>query len=188
MLAKLGLQVWEPDLEEALDLLYNGACRIVALMTLCQIACSGAYQYMRSNLIYCSDLGFLSTAYDYYNHYLLAKKFKKEVKEKGWSMQDVERKVVQQARQQLRDCRYTFLASHSYAKRYQIIASDFNSRRNEGYNLKAGNYVVKALGYQSDSATAFFQRLDCKIKEVEGMMVHRSQQQTRRRPKIPILS
>ncbi|MBW0540372.1 hypothetical protein O181_080087 [Austropuccinia psidii MF-1] len=106
--------------------------------------------------------------------------FGKSIKENNTDQGDVSK--------QLPDRRYTFLVSHNYAKRYQIIASDFNAHRNDEYNSKAGIYVFKTLAYQSDSATAFFQRLDCKIKEVEGMMGHRSQQQIRRRPKIPIIS
>ncbi|MBW0584750.1 hypothetical protein O181_124465 [Austropuccinia psidii MF-1] len=104
ILAKLVIRVWAPDLEEAPDLLYNGACRIVALMMFLQIACSGAYQYMCANLIYCSDLGLLSTAYYHYIHYVLAKKLKKEAGEKGWAMQDVEINVVQ-----WEDNEYTFI-------------------------------------------------------------------------------
>ncbi|MBW0521495.1 hypothetical protein O181_061210 [Austropuccinia psidii MF-1] len=153
MLAKLGIRVWGPDLEEAPDFLYNGACCIVALMTFCQIACSGAYQYMNANLIYCSDLGLLSTEYDHYVHYVLAKKFKKEAREKGWVMQDVERKVVQPARKRLHYRRYTFLVSHNHAKRYKIITSDANAHSDYEYNSKAGIYVVKTLAYQSDSPT-----------------------------------
>ncbi|MBW0489005.1 hypothetical protein O181_028720 [Austropuccinia psidii MF-1] len=49
-------------------------------------------------------------------------------------------------------------------------------------------YVIKTLAYQSKNATAFFCRLDCKIKEVEKMMGCQSNQQIRRRPKIPIIS
>ncbi|MBW0567957.1 hypothetical protein O181_107672 [Austropuccinia psidii MF-1] len=95
MLAKLGIRIWAPDS------LYNEACRIVALMTFRQIACSGTYQYMRANLTYCSDIGLLRNAYDHYVHYVLAEKYKKENKEQGWTMREVERKVIQRARQRV---------------------------------------------------------------------------------------
>ncbi|MBW0527560.1 hypothetical protein O181_067275 [Austropuccinia psidii MF-1] len=41
---KLGICIWAPDLQEAPDSLYNETCRIAALMTFQQIACSGSYQ------------------------------------------------------------------------------------------------------------------------------------------------
>ncbi|MBW0514432.1 hypothetical protein O181_054147 [Austropuccinia psidii MF-1] len=156
MLAKLGIHIWAPNLEEAPDSLYNEACQAVALTKFRQIACSGSYQYMRANLTYCGDLGLLCTAYDHYVHYLLAKRYKKESRDQGWNEHEVEKKVVQWAR--LR------------------------------YNAKAGVYVIKTLAYQSDNATAFFRQLDCKIKDVEAMMGHRSNKQICRRPKIPIIS
>ncbi|MBW0575203.1 hypothetical protein O181_114918 [Austropuccinia psidii MF-1] len=181
MLAKLGIRIWAPDFQEAPDSLYNEACRIVALMTFRQIACSGAYQYMRANLTYCSDLGLLRTAYDHYVHYVLSEKYKKEVREKGWNARDVERKVVQRARQRLRDRRYKFLVSHNYAKRYQAIAADVNAHSDDEYNSKLGIYIIKTLPYRSNSATAFFRRVD-------AMMGHKANQRVCRRPKEPIFS
>ncbi|MBW0522110.1 hypothetical protein O181_061825 [Austropuccinia psidii MF-1] len=171
MLAKLGIRIWAPDLEEAPGSLYNEACRIVALMTFRQIACSGAYQYMRANLTYCSDLGLLSSAYDHYVHYVLAEKYRKENREKGWNERDVVRKAVQRARQRLRDHRYKFLVMHKYPKRYQVIASDVNAHSDDEYNAQLGVYVIKTLAYRSERATTFFQRLDRKIKEVDAMLV-----------------
>ncbi|MBW0547017.1 hypothetical protein O181_086732 [Austropuccinia psidii MF-1] len=188
MLAKLGIHIWAPDLEEAPDSIYNEACCIVALMTFRQIACSGAYQYMRANLTYCSDLGLLRSAYDHYVHYVLSEKFRKETRERGWNVRDVERKVVQRARQRLRDCRYRFLVTHKYPKRYQIIASDVNAHSDDEYNAKAGIYIIKTLSYRSNSATSFFRRLDIKMNDVDAMMGRRSNQRIRRRPKKPIIS
>ncbi|MBW0553235.1 hypothetical protein O181_092950 [Austropuccinia psidii MF-1] len=91
------------NLEEAPDSIYNEACSIVALMTFQQITCSGAYKYMRANLTYCSDLGLLCSAYDHYVHYVLSEKFRKETREGGWNVRDVERKVVQRERQRMND-------------------------------------------------------------------------------------
>ncbi|MBW0556477.1 hypothetical protein O181_096192 [Austropuccinia psidii MF-1] len=170
MLGKLGVRIWAPDLQKAPNSLYHEACHIVALITFQQIACSGAYQYMHAKLTYCSDLGLLRTAYDHYVHYVLSEKHKKEVREKGWNARDVERKVVQRARQQLQDQRYKFLFSHNYAKRYQVIASDVNAHSDDEYNSKLGIYIIKTLPYQSNSETAFFRRLDSKINEFDAMM------------------
>ncbi|MBW0538120.1 hypothetical protein O181_077835 [Austropuccinia psidii MF-1] len=165
MLAKLGIHIWAPDLEEAPNYLYNKACCIVSLMKFQQISCSGAYQYMRTNLTYCNYLGLLCTEYDHYVHYVLAEKYKKENREKGLNAQDVERKVVQRARQRLHDHRYKFLVAHKYTKRYQVIASNVNAHSDDEYNTKTGLYIIKALPYRSENATAFFQRLDSKMAE-----------------------
>ncbi|MBW0535867.1 hypothetical protein O181_075582 [Austropuccinia psidii MF-1] len=169
MLAKLGIHIWAPNLEVAPYSLYNEACLV-------------------ANLNYCGDLGFLRTAYYHYMHYVSAERYKKESQDQGWNELEVERKVVQQARQILRDWRYKFLVAHNHAKRYQIIASDVNLHSDDEYNAKAGVYIIKTLAYQSENATAFFCRLDCKIKDVEAMMGRRSNQQIRRRPNIPIIS
>ncbi|MBW0482699.1 hypothetical protein O181_022414, partial [Austropuccinia psidii MF-1] len=99
MLAKLEICIWETYLEKAPDSLYNEACQVVALMMFSQIACSGAYQYMRANLTYFGDLGLLCTAYDHFVHYILAKRYKKESQDQGWNEREVERKVVQRERQ-----------------------------------------------------------------------------------------
>ncbi|MBW0571458.1 hypothetical protein O181_111173 [Austropuccinia psidii MF-1] len=131
---------------------------------------------MRANLTYCGDLGLLCTAYDHYVHYVLAERYRKESQDQRWNEHEVERKVVQRARQRLRDWCYKFLVAHNYAKRYQIIASDVNAHSDNEYNAKAGVYVIKTLAYKSENATAFFRRLDCKIKDVEAMMGRRSNQ------------
>ncbi|MBW0543604.1 hypothetical protein O181_083319 [Austropuccinia psidii MF-1] len=143
---------------------------------------------MRANFTYCNDLGLLRNAYGHYMHYVLAEKYKREGREKGWNEQDVERKVVQHARQRLRDSRYKFLIAHNYPKGYHVISSDVNAHSDEEYNAKAGLYVIKTLAYRSDSATAFFQRLDSKIKDVDWMMGRQSYQRICRRPKKPIFS
>ncbi|MBW0522464.1 hypothetical protein O181_062179 [Austropuccinia psidii MF-1] len=143
---------------------------------------------MCANLTYCGDLGLLCTAYDHYLNYVLAEKYKNESKEKGWNEREVERKVVHWARQRLCDWHYKFLVANNYAKRYQVIASDGNACSDDEYNSKAGMYVIKTLAYQSKNATAFFCRLDCKIKEVEKIMGCQSNQQIRWSPKIPIIS
>ncbi|MBW0525314.1 hypothetical protein O181_065029 [Austropuccinia psidii MF-1] len=99
----------------------------------------------------------------------------KESQDQGWNERE------------LCDWRYKFLVAHNYAKRYQIIASDVNAHSDYEYNAKARVYVIKPLAYQSENATAFFRRLDCKIKDVEAMMGRRFNQRIRRRPKIPII-
>ncbi|MBW0478136.1 hypothetical protein O181_017851 [Austropuccinia psidii MF-1] len=188
MLAKLGIGIWEADLEEAPNSMYNEVCRVVALMKFCQIACSGAYQYMWANLTYCGYLGLLRTAYYHYVHYVLPKRYKKESLDQGCNEREVEKKVVQRARLRLDDWHYKFLVAHNYVKRYQIIASDVNEHSDDGYNAMAGVYVIKTLAHQSENATAFFHQLDCKIKDVEAMMGRGSNQQICWRTTIPIIS
>ncbi|MBW0586473.1 hypothetical protein O181_126188 [Austropuccinia psidii MF-1] len=77
-------------------------------MSFQQIASSGAYQYMRANLSFSNDISLLCSVYDHYVHYLMAEKYKKEIREEGKNNRDEEKKVVQRARQRLRDRRYRF--------------------------------------------------------------------------------
>ncbi|MBW0492173.1 hypothetical protein O181_031888 [Austropuccinia psidii MF-1] len=49
-------------------------------------------------------------------------------------------------------------------------------------------YIIKTLPYQSNSATAFFQRLDSKINQVDAMMGPKYNQQVCQRPKKTIFS
>ncbi|EGF97783.1 uncharacterized protein MELLADRAFT_118649 [Melampsora larici-populina 98AG31] len=46
LLAKVGIRVWGPDLNDAPDSLYNSACRITALSSFRQLLATGAYDYM----------------------------------------------------------------------------------------------------------------------------------------------
>ncbi|MBW0585027.1 hypothetical protein O181_124742 [Austropuccinia psidii MF-1] len=92
---------------------------------------------MQASLTYCGDPALLGNAYDHYVHYVLAEKFKKENKEKGWNERDVERRVIQRERQRLQDHRYKFLVTHNYAKHYQIIASYVNAHSYDEYNSKS---------------------------------------------------
>ncbi|MBW0552551.1 hypothetical protein O181_092266 [Austropuccinia psidii MF-1] len=135
-----------------------------------------------------NDAWRIVAAYDHYVHYVLSKKFRKETRERGWNVRDVERKVGQRERQRLHDRSYKFLVTHKYPKRYQIIASDINTHRNNEYNAKAGIYIINTLSYQSDSATSFFRRLCIRMNDVDSMMGWRSNQQVCRRPKKPIIS
>ncbi|MBW0561185.1 hypothetical protein O181_100900 [Austropuccinia psidii MF-1] len=52
MLAKLGICLWAPDLEEAPDYLYNQACCTAALVKFRKVSSSGAYKYIRASLAY----------------------------------------------------------------------------------------------------------------------------------------
>lgn len=46
ILAKTGIRVWCPDLQDAPDSLYNSACRITALKTFRELFSFGTYNYM----------------------------------------------------------------------------------------------------------------------------------------------
>ncbi|MBW0560728.1 hypothetical protein O181_100443 [Austropuccinia psidii MF-1] len=83
LLSRLGICVWAPNLEEAPGFLYNEACRTVALMTLFQLSCSGAYQYMHANISYLNEINLLHCAYVHFVHDLMTEKFKKENKQAG---------------------------------------------------------------------------------------------------------
>ncbi|MBW0470749.1 hypothetical protein O181_010464 [Austropuccinia psidii MF-1] len=91
LLSKFGICIWAPDLEAGPGSLYNEACQTVAIMNFCQVACSGAYQYMRANLSY-----LIHWAYNHYVHYHMTEKFKKEIKETGKNLADNQKGVTQQ--------------------------------------------------------------------------------------------
>ncbi|MBW0564066.1 hypothetical protein O181_103781 [Austropuccinia psidii MF-1] len=101
MLAKLGICLWAPDLEEAPDSLYNEACWTAALMKFRQVSSSGAYRYIRASLAYCNNLQLLKRAYDHFVHYLMAGVHKVENKEAGKTVRDKYKRVVQKWRQRV---------------------------------------------------------------------------------------
>ncbi|MBW0510577.1 hypothetical protein O181_050292 [Austropuccinia psidii MF-1] len=71
-LARLGILQWAPYLNEASDTLYNEACRISAIQTFCQIAISGAYEYMNINLMYLENIQLLTNVYNHFVHWYVA--------------------------------------------------------------------------------------------------------------------
>lgn len=97
-LAKLGLPIWGPGLDDAIDSLFNSACRIAALRIFCQLAIGGAFAYMNINRAYVEDFNLLEGAYNHYVHYRMAEKYRKEMKEEGKNAMDDTKKVIQRAR------------------------------------------------------------------------------------------
>ncbi|MBW0541149.1 hypothetical protein O181_080864 [Austropuccinia psidii MF-1] len=94
LLSKVGICIRAQALEHAPHSLYNMACRIIALITFWQVACSGAYQYMRANLKYL-NINLLNPAYDHFVHYCMTEKFKKEDKEASKNLMDSAKGVTQ---------------------------------------------------------------------------------------------
>ncbi|KNZ47250.1 hypothetical protein VP01_6572g2 [Puccinia sorghi] len=97
-LARLGIRVWAPDLEDSPHSLYNEACRQAALKSFRQVAASGAYAYMNINKKYTTDLQLLIPAYNHYVHFLQTNQFNREKHQLGKFRQDEERKVIKRAR------------------------------------------------------------------------------------------
>lgn len=102
ILAKVGIRVWGPDLCAAHDSLYNSACRITALASFRQLCGVGAYDSMNVPLQYVNSLTMLIPTYNHYVHYVLAAKFKTEMKEEGRVRLNNEKKGAQKARERVR--------------------------------------------------------------------------------------
>lgn len=77
-LAKFGLVVWCPDLNQTPYALYNSACRIIALDTFRQALVSHAYAHLAPNLKYAKDMILLVKLYDHFVHHYLYSRYKKE--------------------------------------------------------------------------------------------------------------
>lgn len=107
ILAKVGIRIWGPNLEESHDSLFNSACRITALNTFRQLSVSGAYQYMNINLTNINKMSLLISAYNHYVHYVLESRFKKELKQAGKHRFDESKKSIQKNRERVSTSHYT---------------------------------------------------------------------------------
>ncbi|KAI9626414.1 hypothetical protein H4Q26_017877 [Puccinia striiformis f. sp. tritici PST-130] len=180
-LARLGLRVWAPKLEDSPLSLYNEACRQVALKTFSQAASTFAYAYLKINDEYTKDVELLIPAYNHYVHHLQRKRYEKEKKEESLGKQKASsycphketskyQKLILQVNDklaneveliyQLRDSRVKFASDHKLPQRYRRIVSDINSHSDDEYDPQRDVYVVKKLNYRSANATKFFRRLD----------------------------
>ncbi|KAA1110944.1 hypothetical protein PGT21_034682 [Puccinia graminis f. sp. tritici] len=160
VLARLGIRVWAPDLEDFPDSLYNKACRQAALKSFCQAAVGGAYAYMNINKKYATDLALLIPAYNHFVQFLQTTRYNREKNQTGKFRMDEERRVISKAREQLRDTRLKFALNQNLPKRYQRIISDVNCHSNDEYSPKKAVYIVKTLKFWSENATKFFRHLD----------------------------
>ncbi|KNZ52067.1 hypothetical protein VP01_3704g1 [Puccinia sorghi] len=179
-LARLGLRLWGPDLDDSPTYLFNEACRQAALKSFWQAAAGGAYTYMNINSKYAKDLKLLIPAYNHYVHFLQKNRYKREKKEIGKFRADEERKVIAQARDQvsyvldlfqfvcllthwtgeLQDTQLKFALAQRLPKKYQRMISDVNAHSDDEYNPSKGCYYIKKLKFQLENATQFFHRLD----------------------------
>ncbi|KAG0138867.1 hypothetical protein CROQUDRAFT_102761 [Cronartium quercuum f. sp. fusiforme G11] len=143
---------------------------------------------MSVNPSYIKDLSLLQSAYNHYVHYYMAQIYSKERKNEGKHAQDEERKVIQRARQRLRDHRYKFAVAHDLPKRYQDILDPINAHSDDEYFPKKDVYIVKKLPFRSKAATTFIRRLDEEIKKFNNSQKKRHQQRHRIRVKNSPLS
>ncbi|MBW0504895.1 hypothetical protein O181_044610 [Austropuccinia psidii MF-1] len=203
MLAKLGIRVWAPDLEEAPDSLYNEACRTAALMTFRQVACSGAYHYIKANLMYCNNLSLLKVAYNHFVHYLMAETYKIENKESGKTLRNKDKKVVQKRRLRVSEIyfnsfvlkqertnkalfintlchkRYKFAVGSNFPQRYLKVLNDVNAHSDDEFDEKLELFTIKKLPYRSESANSFFRSLDLKMKQANKLAGKKGQKYPR---------
>ncbi|EFP90156.2 uncharacterized protein PGTG_16004 [Puccinia graminis f. sp. tritici CRL 75-36-700-3] len=184
-LARMGLRVWGPNLDETQDSLLNSACRISAVSTFRQVAAVGAYDFMSINKTYLNEFNLLYQCYNHYVHHVMLERFKKEQKEGGKYHAEEEKKAIQKARERLRDARYKFAVEHDFPPRYQKIIGDIHSHSNDEYNAKNKVYVIKTLPFRSKTANTFFCRLDKVMIDTNLVRGKRSQQRRRALPTKP---
>lgn len=101
VLAKVGIRKWGPDLCAAHDSLFNSACRLTAIATFWQLCGAGAYDSMNVNLKYVNSLSLMVPTYNHYVHFVMANKFKVEMKEFGKTKFLSERKGAQKNRERV---------------------------------------------------------------------------------------
>lgn len=102
LLARLGLSVWCPNLEEDSASLYNAAHRIAALTTFTELATTQAYAYLKVDPEMAQDMTLLIPAYNHFVHYLQLNKYKKELKQKGKVAQEASNKKLNKNRERVR--------------------------------------------------------------------------------------
>ncbi|MBW0523415.1 hypothetical protein O181_063130 [Austropuccinia psidii MF-1] len=166
LLAKLGIRRWAPALDEPIDTLYNEACRISAIQTFRQVSVGGAYQYMNINLRFLNNIGLLEATYNHFVHYLKTKIWKRETKESGAYLKDLERGAISKNRQRLQKSHYQFAVAQDFPKRYLKILSNIDSHSDDEFVEDVG-FVIKHLPYRSKKATIFMRRVDEEIQRAK---------------------
>ncbi|MBW0485335.1 hypothetical protein O181_025050 [Austropuccinia psidii MF-1] len=174
-LARLGIHCWAPDPNEASNTLYNKACRVSALQKFCQIAISGAYEYMNINLVYLENIQILTDVYNHFVNWYMAQQFKKEAKEAGKNAKDKERRAVLRYRLRLKNLWYTFAVANGFPNRYQIILADPKAHRNDEFDPISNKYMIKKLECGSEKATIFMRRFNEEIVKAESTSRKKSQ-------------
>ncbi|KAA1099778.1 hypothetical protein PGT21_020224 [Puccinia graminis f. sp. tritici] len=181
-LSQLGLFAWNPNLNEQADSLYNEAHKICAIRSFRQMVAGGAYQYMNVNATYVDNFDLLKQTYDHYVHYVLAKIFDKEKKEQGKHFRDEERKVLQTARERLREKRYKFAVNNNFPKQYLEIIKCVQAHSDDEFYPSKSVYIVKKLPFRSRSADIFFRRLNEVMKQ--SSLEEGRRDQSRRRIRV----
>ncbi|EGG03570.1 uncharacterized protein MELLADRAFT_89943 [Melampsora larici-populina 98AG31] len=190
ILAKVGIRVWGPDLNEAADSLYNSACRLTALNTFRQLMATGAYNYMNVNPDHVNSMSRFISAYNHYVHYWMASKFKSELKPPGRAESESARKLVQKHRERLKQARVRFLDVNraKYPPRYKALCENVLAHSDDEQEPGKNYLTIKTLAYRSKNASKFFRRLDIEMQkavQVSGKAVPHLE---RRLPKVPVPS
>ncbi|KAA1112136.1 hypothetical protein PGTUg99_007199 [Puccinia graminis f. sp. tritici] len=166
-LSRLGLSAWKPNLDEQADSLYNVAHRIAAVKTFRECVAGGAYTYMNVNEGFIDNLDLLGKAYEHYVHFNWQGISSKERKEEGKHDRDEKRKLLQTARERLRDRRYKFAVNNNFPKGYIEVIKPVQAHSDDKYFPDKEVYIVKKLPFRSNAANIFFRQLDEVIKQSE---------------------
>ncbi|MBW0492138.1 hypothetical protein O181_031853 [Austropuccinia psidii MF-1] len=188
-LAKLGIQKWGPDLNEAVDSLLNDACRISAIKTFQQIAATGAYEYMNVNRSLCNNWSLLCNTYNHFVHFVMFKRSQNELREGERTLRANAINAIQMRRERLQDARKKYALTNNFPKRYIKVLDDINAHSDDEYIPNHRGYAIKTLPFRSKNANAFFRKLDFLIQQNTSQNGPQSGPQYKRfRPQVPIVS
>ncbi|EGG06972.1 uncharacterized protein MELLADRAFT_86185 [Melampsora larici-populina 98AG31] len=166
VLARVGIRIWAPDLNDAYDSLYNNACRMVALDTFRQLLSCGSYNYMNANMKHVNSMSDMIAAYNHYVHFLKAGEFRAESKTPGRKAQLSSRKTIQKNRERISVKSICMDNRHKYGKRYQDFVAPTAAHSDDEENPDGSNtFTIKTLGYRSPNANKFMRRLDYEMKQ-----------------------
>lgn len=209
-LSKAGLSSWGPNLTQSHDALYNAANQYIAIQTFREVAVGPCYKYLQVNIDFVNDIGFLTSVYNHYAHYLSAAKFKREVKTPGRLAAAEDAKTISQRRRrvsssyhlcilnhllthilprpQLAETRMAFAQKNNFSRRYKNILAQPYAHSDDELDTDYNVFQIKTLEYLSSNANKFFRRVDAMMACSLAISGKVSQLQPRKLPKDPIAS
>ncbi|MBW0540258.1 hypothetical protein O181_079973 [Austropuccinia psidii MF-1] len=147
LLSKLGICQWAPDLNDKSNTLYIEACRISTIQMFCQIAISGAYEYINLNFQYLYNIELLTKVYNPYVHWYVAQQYKKEIKEPGTYAKEKERKAVLQYRLRLKDVCYKAGIAQGFPKQYLKLVAEPDAYSDDEYDPISKRWMIKKIKF-----------------------------------------
>ncbi|KNZ52876.1 hypothetical protein VP01_3413g3 [Puccinia sorghi] len=151
LMARLGLSIWCPNLDEDSASLYNTEHRIAALTKFTKLAATSVYAYLKVNPEMAQNMSLLIPAYNHFLHYFQLNKYKKELKQKGKVAEEASNKKFN------KNC-------ERFPKRHRDMLEPITTHSDEKLVEAKGYYMIKTMPYCSLNANQFFCQLDDVMK------------------------